>query len=476
MNKYCPRCDHYALETLRTHSHCLNCNYSPDCDSLKQSYDVVPNWVIPHLNNVIFGATSSAAKKLVVNFSIALCLILTSGCLAKKELQQPVVKAEPQISPKLEFYGLEAIIKAFPDFNRYLVKISWPGDLIGDSWVLSRRNNNQTTELARIEKEKTSFTDETVKGGELYTYFLNSVEKDGLKIIGEKTVTVPIDYLIDGDTFPAEIKNANRIFVPKKVILKSNGKNLSWKANEIFIDDTFTIDTTPPYKRLLPGEDGQSCSTIDIKAKKVVGDLNVECRPQDGADGADGMNGKHGEPGKKGQPGDVELKPSNEWKSPLNDWQIANMKNWYVSGQLPTGTKPDRFSWELWFKCSKAPTKGGDGENGENGKDGGAGGKGGNNSKMTFEIDEPIGFSVGSSTKSGAAGLGGRGGNGGKGGVGGPPGDPDPSGFLCPVSTEFGKTGVDGHHGREGKTGLNGQKWVTKWIYKGGGICGGFWK
>jgi hypothetical protein len=331
-------------------------------------------------------------------------------------------------------------------------------------------------EKARIEKEKTSFTDETVKGGELYTYFLNSIEKDGLKIIGEKTVTVPIDYLIDGDTFPAEIKNANRIFVPKKVILKSNGKNLSWNANEIFIDDTFTIDTTPPYKRLLPGEDGQSCSTIDIKARKVVGDLNVECRPQDGADGADGMNGKHGEPGKKGQPGDVELKPSNEWKSPLNDWQIANMKNWYISGQLPTGTKPDRFSWELWFKCSKAPTKGGDGENGENGMDGGAGGKGGNNSKMTFEIDEPIGFSVGSSTKAGAAGLGGRGGNGGKAGVGGPPGDPDPSGFLCPVSTEFGKTGVDGHNGREGKAGLNGQKWVTKWIYKGGGTCGGFWK
>jgi fibronectin type 3 domain-containing protein len=156
----------------------------------------------------------------------------------------------------MAIYGVPRFSSNFlSDFNRYLVKISWPSDLIGDSWILSRRNNNQTTELARIEKEKTSFTDETVKGGELYTYFLNSIEKDGLKIIGEKTVTVPIDYLIDGDTFPAEIKNANRIFVPKKVILKSNGKNLSWNANEIFIDDTFTIDTTPPYKRLLPGAD-----------------------------------------------------------------------------------------------------------------------------------------------------------------------------------------------------------------------------
>lgn len=30
--KTCPRCGSHALEVLLTHSHCLECNYSPDTD------------------------------------------------------------------------------------------------------------------------------------------------------------------------------------------------------------------------------------------------------------------------------------------------------------------------------------------------------------------------------------------------------------------------------------------------------------
>jgi hypothetical protein len=30
--KTCPRCGDRKLEVLRTHSHCLECNYSPDVD------------------------------------------------------------------------------------------------------------------------------------------------------------------------------------------------------------------------------------------------------------------------------------------------------------------------------------------------------------------------------------------------------------------------------------------------------------
>ena len=30
--KTCPRCGDHKLEVLRTHSHCLECNYSPDVD------------------------------------------------------------------------------------------------------------------------------------------------------------------------------------------------------------------------------------------------------------------------------------------------------------------------------------------------------------------------------------------------------------------------------------------------------------
>ena len=30
--KTCPRCGEHKLEVLRTHSHCWECNYSPDID------------------------------------------------------------------------------------------------------------------------------------------------------------------------------------------------------------------------------------------------------------------------------------------------------------------------------------------------------------------------------------------------------------------------------------------------------------
>lgn len=38
--KSCPRCGEHKLEVLRTHSHCLECNYSPDVDgALRVSKD-----------------------------------------------------------------------------------------------------------------------------------------------------------------------------------------------------------------------------------------------------------------------------------------------------------------------------------------------------------------------------------------------------------------------------------------------------
>jgi hypothetical protein len=474
MNKYCPRCAHYTLETLRTHVHCFNCNYNPECSALNQNYDQIPHWVIPYLNEQGLAPRRKrglGGKRLVANMMVLFALAVTSGCLAKKD-NVTVEYVPTPISPKLDLFGFEAIVKAFPDFNRYSVSLKWPNEYLTDSWAITRQSKKENISLGTLDKSKNYFEDSTVSAGEIYTYFLNALEKDNLKVIGERTVTIPLDYLVDEKVFPAELKNINRVFIPKGTKLKSNGKNLKWNINEAFGED-FTIDTSPPFRRLNHGEDGDSCSVIEIKAKTISGSMHVDCTPQDGADGADGKNGKHGEPGKKGQAGDVELKPANEWKAPLNEWQVANLKNWYVAGQLPTGTKPDRYSWEMWFRCSKAPTKGGDGEKGGHGQDGGTGGKGGNSSRMVFEIQEPIPFSLSHSTKVGKGGLGGRGGNSGKGGVGGPPGDQDPSGFLCPANTEFGKTGEDGRNGREGKEGLKGLRWITKWIYKNGGTCGG---
>ncbi len=41
----CPRCGGYSLERLQTHSHCLECNYSPDLDYRSDS-PAVPKWAL----------------------------------------------------------------------------------------------------------------------------------------------------------------------------------------------------------------------------------------------------------------------------------------------------------------------------------------------------------------------------------------------------------------------------------------------
>lgn len=42
---YCPRCGEESFEKLRTHSHCLQCNFSPDLDDPYEKEPVM-NWVV----------------------------------------------------------------------------------------------------------------------------------------------------------------------------------------------------------------------------------------------------------------------------------------------------------------------------------------------------------------------------------------------------------------------------------------------
>ena len=59
----CNRCGWNGYENLKTHSHCTNCNFSPEADDVSgNSYAVIPDWAIRALESSEFNDTGSETK------------------------------------------------------------------------------------------------------------------------------------------------------------------------------------------------------------------------------------------------------------------------------------------------------------------------------------------------------------------------------------------------------------------------------
>lgn len=46
----CPRCGFSSYENLSTHSHCVDCNYSPDLD--REQIRQIPDWAIQAIRSM----------------------------------------------------------------------------------------------------------------------------------------------------------------------------------------------------------------------------------------------------------------------------------------------------------------------------------------------------------------------------------------------------------------------------------------
>lgn len=47
---FCPRCDSRAYQILKTHSFCIECNYSPTLDGAEDE-PLIPAWALESLRN-----------------------------------------------------------------------------------------------------------------------------------------------------------------------------------------------------------------------------------------------------------------------------------------------------------------------------------------------------------------------------------------------------------------------------------------
>ena len=57
----CPRCRFRSYELLQTHSHCINCNYSPDFDIEPQL--PIPQWATEAFNTAELLAAQQRRKE-----------------------------------------------------------------------------------------------------------------------------------------------------------------------------------------------------------------------------------------------------------------------------------------------------------------------------------------------------------------------------------------------------------------------------
>lgn len=470
--EYCPRCGTQSFERLRSHDHCVECNYSPDFSPYQEKDRAapIPRWVFkaaPGLSPSLFdrphsepatraGEISSEAagrglrltpglRLAAFRLALFLSLGVAVGC-ATKEREKP---------PSQVVAGIfRAAALPSPDPNRYSVTLSWESAERPERWFIHRKRKDQlmeSTQIGVFAGTDRSAVDETVEPGEEYTYFLATGDEDRYSLKEKATIAIPRDHVVTNRESLQPADGINRLFL--RGLISTEGKSVTWDVREILAEQA-TLDSSPAKANLPPGAHGGSCGNVTIKAQRARGTLLLKCRAQDGTDGTDGRNGRDGKQGAAGVDGDVDVKPNGQIPVPMDAAKRAQLKHWYVTNTLPS--RPVyKDDWERWFHCSRQPGNGAQGEAGENGVDGIHGGNGGSTGTVSIEIAEDSDFDVAFENVAGKAGTGGRGGNGGKGGPGGPPGKMDPSGFLCRPAGP-GPKGPDGLNGRPGKYGSAG--------------------
>ena len=63
---FCPRCGERTLQNLKTHSFCIECNYSPTLDG-QENEPLIPDWALAALRN---GGSDPTAEETLENLKI----------------------------------------------------------------------------------------------------------------------------------------------------------------------------------------------------------------------------------------------------------------------------------------------------------------------------------------------------------------------------------------------------------------------
>lgn len=287
-----------------------------------------------------------------------------------------------------------------------------------------------------------------VEGGHKYFIELQSKNAEGRDVsIVRKELVAPQDVVVAANLSLGQDTRliASRLFFEEGVIVKTNGFDLTIEGDVIVFDLarilTFERDRFSGNERELSG------GTIRIKARKMIGDLQVMLRGLDGQKGKDGselvLPGVVLGPGANGANG--------------RDGRVVLDAGTCNNGSPPP--PPGQSCRPPKLICFHAPTNGGDGGKGSDGVDGQNGHNGGNTGNLFLETADYSEFRFTGEVQVGKAGAGGKrqpefpGGAGGKAGALEPKKKP-----FCPAAVDgqpgpSGRASVDGRDGEPGKRG-----------------------
>ena len=128
--------------------------------------------------NVYF-ATMAVMATLVAVFTITAC-----GHHNPQAPNQQVDHSKSDGGAPPESIGLDAVVKAMEQPNKYQVTLRWKENPKALAWFVSRADRDDSRPLHRVTlgHDKLSFVDDKVQAGESYRYLLTSAGSNGCLI------------------------------------------------------------------------------------------------------------------------------------------------------------------------------------------------------------------------------------------------------------------------------------------------------
>ena len=389
----------------------------------------------------ILGRVLRLARKASV-FAIGLTSLCLIACSDVEFTTPP--KSDNVKSFSSKHFAAEIIAK--DAINSYEIHFKFT-DLGTDTWFLKKSGTDAGHELVFPigEREKQNgFADSEVTPANSYTYTLSPTANVLSPSTPPLTIEIPEDLDVKAllkrvaASPDSHIKGFRRLFLDSAEPFTTSGRELTIEVDEIRSSNG-SIQTFPENQTAPLGTNGHSGGSLTIRAKRVLGTLNIVMRGERGGQGQQGLSGSGGALGAVG--------PTERTGSP---WM------------QPFCRGVPRYTGDEFVR--RHPARGGVGGQGGTGHAGFPGMQGGFTGNLVVEIpgvdESQIHFIV----QPGLAGEGGNGGLGGDGGPGGPGGaiqgnhDCDGGRSLCCPPSPQGATGPRGEQGPKGPPGTNGDR------------------
>lgn len=346
----------------------------------------------------------------------------------------------------------EVKLRGLDQPNKFKALIEYTGPNPRNWKVIRKSDSAKLTSFEVNTSRGGSLEDEDLQAGSTYTYMIGKQEDGEFLKAREETISVPEDFVVSGvvdlkEEHARSLGKVFRIFFEKDSALKTNGKDVTLEAEEIFSRggkfQTFSASDVAPM-----GYNGAPSGKLNLKVGRISGPFTIEIR---GQKGGRGFRGATGPQGLQGPP------------SPKNIVDIGfEIVSHFPEGCSKAYYSPDNrvcpgLSYEE-CRWRYHPGVGGKGGTGGVGFPGNPGFKGGDVEDAFLEIP-PLSEEFKVIYEPGARGQGGEHGDGGPGGPGGPgaPTKNNSPGRPCEGSPD-GRPGDHGPNGPEGPDGIPGNK------------------